>query len=242
VHSPDPGQVVVCTRCGQKNRLGDRGSDLRPICGACRSPLVVAATGSQPTNYSNSWNGGGLVWAGLLLVVIVVWAIAPDRTKARPHQRTPARSRPVQQTGLPSDSLAREATALTPVPKPIHGSTAILTKRERTAPLTLRAAPDSDFFVKLVDTQEGNTVLTAFLHRRRQLKLEVPTGSYSLKFATGTEWYGDKHLFGPDTAYNSANKVFTFVDNGFNVSGYTVTLNRVVGGNLPTSSILASEF
>jgi thioredoxin 2 len=34
--------IVVCPKCGQKNRVDDRASHLQPVCGRCRTPLDVS--------------------------------------------------------------------------------------------------------------------------------------------------------------------------------------------------------
>ena len=78
------------------------------------------------------------------------------------------------------------------------------------------------------------------------VEVEVPFGTYTMRYATGTIWYGYEYLFGPDTFYAQADETFVFerertVD-GWSISGFTVTLYPVTGGNLSTTRMRASEF
>jgi hypothetical protein len=63
-----------------------------------------------------------------------------------------------------------------------------------------------------------------------------------VRYAGGTKWYGDDYLFGPETTYSKADEVFTFEKVGNSVSGFSITLYKVVNGNLSTSSIEPTEF
>ena len=94
-----------------------------------------------------------------------------------------------------------------------------------------------DYFVKLVNTQTGRSV-GIFVRSGTSTEVQVPDGTYSLRYATGTQWHGTKFLFGLNAHYSQADHTFTF-SNG---SGYTVTLQRVAHGNLNTSSMSAQDF
>lgn len=78
----------------------------------------------------------------------------------------------------------------------------------------------------------------------RKIDVEVPLGSYILRYASGKTWRGETYLFGPGdlTAYNEAGSIFDFrVENGY-LSGYTVELISQVNGNLSTKSLSAGQF
>jgi hypothetical protein len=55
-------------------------------------------------------------------------------------------------------------------------------------------------------------------------------------------WYGYDYLFGPETGYNKAESTFNFRSDGYQISGYTITLYQVAGGNLHTSRLSPAEF
>ena len=100
--------------------------------------------------------------------------------------------------------------------------------------------------MKLVETWSGQTVGTVYVLGGTSVEVEVPLGTYTMQYATGAIWYGYKYLFGPETAYAQADETFVFereqTAEGWSISGFTVTLYSVVGGNLSTTRMRASEF
>jgi len=84
--------------------------------------------------------------------------------------------------------------------------------------------------------------LTVFVYGGQSAKIDVPLGSFELKYATGDTWYGTKDLFGPNTACSKADKRFDFKRTGNQVSGHSVELYLQVDGNLETAPISLSEF
>ena len=57
------------------------------------------------------------------------------------------------------------------------------------------------YFVRVSDWKSNQMVLTAFIRGGDKIELKLPAGSYRIRYATGYEWYGEKHLFGEDTRY-----------------------------------------
>jgi hypothetical protein len=111
------------------------------------------------------------------------------------------------------------------------------------APLRIVTAADSPhYFIKVVDWERGTPVLTVFVRSGQTVNVKVPLGSYRLKYAGGTEWYGQKYLFGPATAYARAQDRFNFTLEGDQVSGFTVELIKQIGGNLRTAEIRPEDF
>ncbi|HQN10374.1 MAG TPA: J domain-containing protein [Thermoanaerobaculia bacterium] len=115
-------------------------------------------------------------------------------------------------------------------------------KEDWDAPLQIKAAQGSHFFVKLVDVNRPDVAITLFVRGGQTLDVEVPLGTFEIRYASGTTWYGDEYLFGPETTYSKADKLFTFEIVGNQVRGFTITLYKVAHGNLSTSKIRASEF
>ena len=72
--------------------------------------------------------------------------------------------------------------------------------------------------------------------------MRVPFGTYVVKYASGQKWYGYKHLFGPNTAYNKADSTFAFRREGNQIKGFSITLYAVEGGNLSTLPIKPNDF
>ena len=74
------------------------------------------------------------------------------------------------------------------------------------------------------------------------LEVNLPVGSYTIKYASGQDWYGPEYLFGKDTSYSKADQVFSFQFDGYQYNGYTVELIKQVNGNLQTNSIGQDQF
>jgi hypothetical protein len=114
------------------------------------------------------------------------------------------------------------------------------------APLTVKTAIGSDYFVKMEEAGSGLPVVALFIHGGSSVTANMPLGSFVLKYAAGTFWCGPKELFGSDTSTFKANDVFTF-EREFTGDGYTTTtweveLIKQVGGNLRTHSIPRHDF
>ena len=126
---------------------------------------------------------------------------------------------------------------------PANGETQAYTFNEAIAPFKIQSQGTSNFLVKLTDVNTGATVMTIFVRGGQDVETTVPLGSYYVKYASGTTWYGYDHLFGDyHTGYSKADEVFNFSVDGDTVRGFSITLYAVEGGNLTTSGITASDF
>jgi hypothetical protein len=126
---------------------------------------------------------------------------------------------------------------------PANGETQNYTFGEAIAPFKIQSQAGSNFLVKLADASTGSTAMTIFVRGGENVETLVPLGSYHVKYASGTTWYGYDHLFGDyHTGYSKADEVFDFTVDGDTVRGFSITLYTVEGGNLSTSGITASEF
>jgi hypothetical protein len=125
---------------------------------------------------------------------------------------------------------------------PYNGTVKKFTSSKSVAPLEIRGDVGSNYLVKLVNDDTNKTVMTIFVRSGSTVNVDVPLGNYKFKYASGIKWYGYKHLFGPDTSFNMADRTFNFIKIGYRISGYTVTLYKVFNGNLRTYNIDASQF
>lgn len=155
----------------------------------------------------------------------------------------------------PTDDLNAPAPAPVPAPLPApifdkpakplpqNGHVYRYSREEPIAPLKIVVpSGGTHYFVKIVDAVTSSTVAAVFIRAGNSVRLEVPTGSYEIKYAMGTTWYGTKYLFGPETTAAKADKSFDFHIDGDKVRGYTVELIRQTGGNLQTSAISLKDF
>jgi hypothetical protein len=114
--------------------------------------------------------------------------------------------------------------------------------KEPAAPLEIRTSFGNDFFVKLMNVSNERQELAMYVQGGRTFTTKVPLGTYELRYAAGTVWYGEDLLFGPNTACYRADEQFAFYLQGNSVSGYTIELILQEGGNLRTTPIDPSQF
>jgi len=164
---------------------------------------------------------------GLAFVGFIVWAVitsgndnaAEVGTVPEPEFSQPAQVLP--QTGAGSKSF-----------------------NNAVAPLEIKTSRNGGYhyFVKIVDAYTDRELGRFFIRSGETLDIEVPLGSYEIRYASGKTWYGVEYLFGPDTTYSKADSVFHFTYNGYQYSGYTVELIMQQHGNLSTSRLNASQW
>ena len=93
------------------------------------------------------------------------------------------------------------------------------------APLTLKVRnAGQHFFVKLIDLPANKEVLSLFLRSGAQLKVNLPLGTYELKYAAGETWYGPGWLFGNATTFSRLDTELAFEHTDNEISGYSVDL------------------
>lgn len=105
--------------------------------------------------------------------------------------------------------------------------TGIVQKRIRQgmAPLNINTRFEGrHFFIKLFKMPEQKEVLSTFIRSGDMLKLRIPLGVYTLKYAVGNTWYGTQWLFGSDTVFSRIEKDIEFSFEGNEISGYSIEL------------------
>lgn len=114
--------------------------------------------------------------------------------------------------------------------------------KEAVAPLEIESQAGSDYYVKVVNAANNVDTLAIYIRGGETIEVDVPLGNYEIRYASGNTWYGIDDRFGSETSFNKANEIFSFVQNNYQISGYTITLYQLVDGNLQTVSIDESEF
>ena len=176
-----------------------------------------------------------------------------DRNEWRPASSYPAPARP----------YVPPAPAYTPPPAPVYtpppapvvvlpaypeydlpdnGATWRYNSEAQVARFVVAADVGSNYWIKLVDASTGRPAIALFVRAGTKAEVKVPLGTYVIKYASGRQWYGTTHLFGPDTSYSKAPDPVRFYAEGNIVHGFSITLYKVVNGNLHTERISASEF
>lgn len=220
---------VGCPRCGTTNRVPQYSVDRRPRCGNCHAELPEAI----PVRIARTLHRAPrLIWLAVVGACLGTWAIWSYGTDA-------------------SVSMTASKDACTGRPLPRLGIYRWYTDADDVAPFTIRTAPGSNYFVKLVDLN-GLPIRSFFAYGSSTMTNKVPLGTYALKYATGQSWCNERDLFGPGllTITNQADRVFNFDrqvrydDEGVRTSTteITVELIKQKGGNLPTHAIDRSQF
>ena len=130
---------------------------------------------------------------------------------------------------------------LEPLPYPENGTILVDSGLTRVAPLEIKTDSGLAYYVKLCD-MNNNEVVGFFVGPNASVEVSVPLGTYELRYACGTAWYGTTPKFGDNTQYYKADALFDFTDDGTYYNGHTVTLYAVPGGNLSTEKIDPDEF
>lgn len=247
-------EIIICSNCGQKNRISANAEDSRAICAKCWTNLnhSVKPSKSQPpppppppkdkTNSesisSENANDNRMIAMIIISVVaVIIFAVSlgdkgSSKNQSLPKLTTPTKSVPTQtKVELPPEIMF-----------PKNGQILAHTNKAQIAPLEIKTSHGYNYLVKLVSADTDEPVMTIFIHGGSTVTTDVPLGKYTIKYASGKKWYGHEERFGPNTQYSKANSYFTFEDTGYQITGYTITLYEVANGNLRTSRLSQSDF
>jgi tetratricopeptide (TPR) repeat protein len=134
------------------------------------------------------------------------------------------------------DSTKKAASCIQTLP-----DTRVLTKNAdysfNFAPLRFNTAKGVATYIKILDSK-NKVVATAFVNSGKTLDMIMPKGSFTIKYATGTTWFGSKDLFGKTGSYQQFDQVFKFTtqDNGFEITF------KAANGNLGSQTVNQTDF
>ena len=123
-------------------------------------------------------------------------------------------------------------------PTPPSGTVTMLVDTECDSGLQIKTKTGANYLVKLVSWRGKKPIETIFVRGGKTVEVAVPSGRYEIRYASGTTWYGDEYLFGPETRCAKADELFSFSKE----TGYTLALYEVSNGNLPTSGMSLEDF
>lgn len=99
-----------------------------------------------------------------------------------------------------------------------------------------------NYYIKLIDAVSEQLAVTIFVQSGSTVEVNVPLGSYKIRYAVGEKWYGEKELFGHFTSYNKSEEVLDFIDKGDYIQGHSLVLYKVANGNFSTQPMNAKDF
>lgn len=125
-----------------------------------------------------------------------------------------------------------------------QGILRVSTRKSMLAPLRVQTPPGENYFLKLVELGEKKKpVLTFFIPGGSSFQMKVPLGTFRLRYASGTNWYGPELLFGPcTTSFFEANADLEFTRAGRQLSGHSIVLIKQIDGNLSTEVVEEKNF
>ena len=181
---------------------------------------------------------------------LILWGVIEFSNKDAQDHGSDGRTRTTEQTEdfeeNPSERNSGdsdpESVPYSTRPIPANGKVWNFTAARRIAPLRISVSPGNHYYIKVVDAYTEERVITLFIRSGRRAQVEVPTGTYRVKYATGKNWYGRENHFGPEPHYLKADDTFTFEIVGQQVRGHRIELVLQEGGNLRTESIPEGDF
>lgn len=177
----------------------------------------------------------------LVMVLFVLFTIVSKEGCSGTSSSTSGR-------GYNENSVSRTTITVPPsftepaYPMPSNGEFKNYSDKMPLAPFKISTRGSEHYYVKLVDAVTGQTACTLFVCGGQSTEVFVPLGRYTMKSASGSTWYGSKHLFGPRTSCSVADTTFQFYETTDGYMGNQVTLYKVSNGNLRQTSIPVSQF
>lgn len=232
-------KIILCSECGSKNRISSDNANKAAICGSCGASLQIKNNSGETSGFLslivNLW------WVWLLIFVLFV---LPYFDESSPPTNVSSNIQKVdEKTDIILDSgtlLIADGRKIAPISMD-HG---VLSQNFSSglAPFEIKTSYSNNYYIKIVNSNTGQTAITAFLVGGRPFEVNMPLGTYELKYAAGNNWYGTEKYFGPRTSFSKTNELFHFTSNGYSYSGYTVELILQAHGNLRTLDINESDF
>ena len=165
-----------------------------------------------------------------------------------------------QQVGRGSNSATDAIVTAAPAKVAVtNGKMFITPSYKCVCPFTIISSSSTDYYVYLkyqkapASTTENRTTETGsrlpyesdvafYVKAGQQVEIDVPIGVYKLYYATGSDFYGTKLLFGEDTHYYASDDLLTFYSDTQYYNGHTITLKATYNGNFDTDPIPETQF
>jgi hypothetical protein len=137
------------------------------------------------------------------------------------------------------------------LPPPRTGPIEQARRRAAIAPFTVIGGSGTNYLIKLVNAADERQHILIFVRGGEQYSTKVPLGTYKLRAASGSSWYGKDDLFGPNTQFfqlknkgGSSNdqSLLRFYREGRKIIGTTLNFQPVQFGNLEQENISRDEF
>lgn len=178
-------------------------------------PNTPSSARAQSANPKSK--GSGCIWVAVIGIALLVLlsntksCATSSKSYEKPSPISIPLSTPRQRTETTFDPSPRIPKFNEPAePLPPSGEKSVRANLTVKAPFEIKTSRGVNYFVKLTDSTTKIDVVTVFVRGGDTIELDVPLGTFKVKYASGNTWYGDTHLFGPDTQYAQTEEDFTF--------------------------------
>jgi hypothetical protein len=164
------------------------------------------------------------------------------RNSAPTPTPTPVRTEPVYTPPAPPPLTRAQILDSNPVQsEPLPGLQGQSNTFGSDAALKLINHLPSPAYVKVVNGS-GTTVATVYLRTQESYQLEIPAGSYQVKYASGSasQWRGPLFYFGSSTSFHKGNFTDIPTNQILSLTFYQIVTKGYASGGTPTIS--AEEF
>jgi hypothetical protein len=218
---------VRCRECGTLNRLSTYSIRRMPQCGKCHVSLpetrIITAARKLSAIPRLVWVGipaafGILIWAG--------WTMSA--------QSNAVVARPAAPVTRQAACTSEGPTTVGPAIYRVYDTQ----DRPRLTRWTINAGIGADYFVKLIEIGSRKAKVSYFVRGGSAPTTDVPTGTFTVRHASGTGWCSERELFGPDTVVQEGTRVAVFEED----YTYTLFLTPTQNGNFPTKLMSRNDF
>jgi len=244
--------IVICS-CGQWNRITAQAKRVRFLCGKCGRRLEVSDRAARPGRRRTRWGMLAIAFLGITTIIVannLTNRISPGLNfrNAKPVQVSPVSTSALPQPELGQSAPAPQARQPELAPVPVQNS--VLRRRKgqsAVAGLKVTTPSSADYVLKLINTRDGKEEVMIYVRSNSSFETKVPLGTYKIIGASGTQWYGEAHLFGEATSYfrladSRGTNEFPFQRTANRIVGYHFHLTQQLDGTLQTQSLSAEEF
>ncbi|QOZ50524.1 hypothetical protein XH90_03490 [Bradyrhizobium sp. CCBAU 53338] len=184
-----------------------------------------------------------------------IFKIEPPAEASKVKKSSPVISRSELAPAPAQSSVpSQEKNVVAPVGRQLPPTGDLVPRRSRyaIAPFTIKTKDGANYLAKLVNVSNANDQIWIFVRGGQSYETKVPLGTYSIRLAAGSEWYGRNDLFGADTRFfllrdkgaTGQEKTLTlrFRKEGNRILGTSISLEGSANGNLEQQSMTRTEF
>jgi hypothetical protein len=88
--------------------------------------------------------------------------------------------------------------------------------------------PGMNYLIKLIDNGNDKLEYVFFVRSGETLDLKVAYGEYKMRYAAGTQWYGEENLFGAESQCRESAETLNFYKSGSTIHGVQVVFYKTM--------------